>query len=117
MWSKEDVIISLACGYVHKHSLAKFVRLDKPYTRYKREEFAEIVSKESETNFELLKFLQHKKEQRVAQDELNTLYLKEQNTLPCISLDPNNHVDWVKELEEYKNDTKLRSKVFNGSWK
>jgi hypothetical protein len=119
MWSKEDVVISLACGEVHKGTLADFVRsnLDKPYIRYKREEFAEIVSKESETNVELFNLLKHKREQRVARDELDRLYLKEQNTLPCMSLDPKKPDDWVKRLEEYINDTELRSKKFNGSWR
>ncbi|MDP4084741.1 MAG: hypothetical protein Q8934_09020 [Bacillota bacterium] len=116
MWSKEEVIISLTCDNLPKWKLAKFVRLNKPYTRYKREEFAEIVSKESKTNLELLNLLQHKREQRISKDELNKLYLKEQNILPCVSLDPDNPVDWVKEFEEYKNNTKLRSKIFNGSW-
>ncbi|MDX8367146.1 hypothetical protein [Cytobacillus sp. IB215665] len=108
MWSQEDVIESLACGDVPKWKLAKFVKLEKPWNRYRRPEFAEIISQETKTNQELVNLLQHKKEQRIAKHELWELYLKEQNTLPP-GLDEN---DWVKRLEEYKNDVEFRSKRF-----
>ena len=102
MWSVEDTIISLAYDRLPKWKLANYVNLEKPHNRYKREEFAEIISKAATTNLELLSILEHARAQRLAHEELHRLYMKDHNTSPPIYRPDGKRNDWVLRLQEYK---------------
>ncbi|WPS85694.1 hypothetical protein SMD22_01155 (plasmid) [Brevibacillus halotolerans] len=105
MWTKEDVIISLNVDKVPKWKIASFLRLEKPWNRYKREELAEIVSYEATKNESICNTLKHYREQRLAKEELNELYFRYHNTAPPISL--NGSSDWVYQLKNYKKTQRI----------
>ncbi|MFJ8528460.1 hypothetical protein [Bacillus sp. NPDC094106] len=101
MWSKEEVIISLENHEVVKWKIATFLTLNKPWNKYKREEFASLVSKEAVINESLANILTEARKQRLARDELEKLYFKDHNTNPPIG----RNMDWVAKLQKYKEET------------
>jgi hypothetical protein len=97
MWTKEEMVQML--HYLPKWRLARFLTgLEKPWNRYKREEFAELVCAQVGQNKELLAFILDQKDQEEAKEEFLNLYFKEHNTLPpALGL-----TDWVEALNDYK---------------
>ncbi|MHB0803151.1 hypothetical protein PVK73_27540 [Bacillus thuringiensis] len=46
MWRKEDILNALQKQYVSKAKIAKILTLNKPWNRYKREEFVDVIYEE-----------------------------------------------------------------------
>ncbi|TVX85640.1 hypothetical protein [Paenibacillus agilis] len=106
MWTKEEVIISLLNDEMPKRKMAEFLQLVKPWNKYKREEFAELVAYEASVNIELSNQLDEHRLQFNAREELWDLYLTEQNTNPPVLT----RKDWVTLLREYKEANPVRKK-------
>ncbi|WP_283747851.1 hypothetical protein [Bacillus thuringiensis] len=102
MWSKEEIIVSLENHEVVKWKLAQHLNLEKPWNKYKRDEFAMLLSQESLQNESLRDILVNARKQRLAHEELEKLYFIDHNTNPPIK----RNIDWVMELQKYKNETK-----------
>ncbi|WP_223838252.1 hypothetical protein [Bacillus cereus] len=56
--------------------------LNKPWNRYKREEFVDLIYEEIQYNTELFNLLSNGREQRIAKEEYENLYFKDWNTTP-----------------------------------
>ncbi|WP_235356369.1 hypothetical protein [Bacillus cereus] len=69
MWRKEEILITLRKYYVPKGKIAKMFTLNKPWNRYKRAEFVDVIYEEMQYNMELFNLLSHTKEQQLAKDE------------------------------------------------
>lgn len=102
MWSKEEIIVSLENHEVVKWKLAQYLKLEKPWNKYKRDEFALLLSKEALINESLKNILMKSRQQRLAHEELEKLYFQDHNTNPPIK----RNIDWVMELQKYKKETK-----------
>ncbi|MFF2532436.1 hypothetical protein ACFVS2_26575 [Brevibacillus sp. NPDC058079] len=99
MWTKEEIMISLQNNEIPKWKIAEYLPLEKSWNRYKREEFAELAAKETQTNVELSQMLHDGRKQYNAKKELWDLYFKDRNTAPPM-ISKN---EWVTRLQEYKN--------------
>lgn len=103
MWEKEDILIALKKQYVSKVKIAKILTLNKPWNRYKREEFVDVIYEEIQYNTELFNLLSNAREQRLAKNEYEELYFKDWNTTPPAYWPEGRHkVDWIEQLNTYK---------------
>ncbi|PFK16535.1 hypothetical protein [Bacillus cereus] len=103
MWRKEEILIALQKQYVPKCKIAKVLTLNKPWNRYKREEFVDVIYEEMQYNTELFNLLSNAREQQLAKDEYKDLYFKDWNTTPPAYRPEGWHdVDWIEQLNKYK---------------
>ncbi|MGG3873160.1 hypothetical protein [Brevibacillus laterosporus] len=102
MWTKDEVVTSLVRGEIRKSRMAEFLNLEKPWNRYKREEFAALIAMEAHGNIDLCNILNNGR----AKTELFDLYLTNENTLPPLVSSDGSKIDWVDCLKKYKESLK-----------
>lgn len=98
VWTADE-IYGLLYDVVPKNMAAKYLdlhKLDKPYTRYKKKEFAELVCETANRKQDLSDFITHRRDQKRAYLELRKIYRENYNTHPpgC--------KDWVVALRNYR---------------
>ncbi|MED1802837.1 hypothetical protein [Brevibacillus porteri] len=98
MWTKDEVVTSLMRGEIHKSTVAEFLNLEKPWNRYKREEFAALIAEEAPNNITLSSLLNNGR----AKTELFEFYFRNENTLPPLVPSDGRKIDWVDRLQKYK---------------
>jgi hypothetical protein len=111
-----DEIYDLLYDVLYKNQLAEYLELDRPYTRIKKEEFAQIVCDTANKRKDLSDWIIYRRDQYHAKREYYWLYHKYYNTLN--SPKGNDWVIGLKKLKEEVKDMKPFSNIsFQSFWR